>query len=286
MSLNVLQNRWEGTEGNDAWVAETSTIGWVAHGKGGDDHMTGSSLADMLSGGDGDDVIQGAAGNDRLYGGEGVDQLYGGDGNDLIEGGGQYDLIYAGNGNDVVLGGGIAYGEAGNDTLSGSEERDILIGGDGNDTIHGGNGADFLRGGNGTDTIYGGGDDTANFLYTDELWGDAGKDFLHGGVGRDVFVYWTESESVPGAATRDVIYDFTPGADEISLPVDADTVTPDFQDFVFVGTDVFSGAASEVRYDIVDGNTFVTADMNGDRAADFEIELAGEINLTASDFLL
>ena len=31
MSLNVLQNRWDGTEGNDSWVAETSTTGWTAY---------------------------------------------------------------------------------------------------------------------------------------------------------------------------------------------------------------------------------------------------------------
>lgn len=285
MSLNVLQNRWDGTEGNDSWVAETSTTGWTAYGRAGDDHMTGSPLADLLSGGDGFDVIHCGGGNDRIYGGEGVDQLYGGDGNDLIDGGGQYDLIYAGNGNDAVIGGGIVFGEAGNDLLSGSDERDIMFGGDGNDTLNGGNGADFLIGGAGSDTIHSGGDNSGNFYYTDELQGDGGKDFLYGDLGRDVFVYWGVSDSAPGAAARDVIYDFTQRADDILLAMDANADTDEQEDFVFIGTDAFSGEAGELRYEVSNGNTFVTGDVNGDGVADFEIELVGEINLMASDFM-
>lgn len=285
MSLNVLQNRWDGTEGNDSWVAETSTSGWTAYGKGGDDHMTGSALADMLSGGDGFDVIHGRGGNDRIYGGEGQDQLYGGDGNDLIDGGGEYDLIYGGNGNDVVLGGGIAFGDAGNDTLYGSDERDILTGGDGNDTLHGGLGPDLLRGGSGSDTLHSGGDTSGDFFYTDELQGDGGKDFLYGDLGRDVFVYWSVSDSGPGAAARDVIHNFTQGADDIQLGIDADTSTPEYDEFAFIGTDAFSGEAGQLRYEVSNGSTFVTGDVNGDGVADFEIELVGEINLTASDFM-
>lgn len=285
MSLNVLQNRWEGTESNDTWVADTGATGWTAYGKGGDDHMTGGALADMLSGGDGFDVVHGGGGNDRLYGGEGVDQLYGGDGNDLIDGGGQYDLIYGGNGNDVVLGGGIAFGDAGNDILYGSDERDILTGGDGNDTLHGGLGPDLLRGGNGSDTLFSAGDNSGDFFYTDELQGDGGKDFLYGDLGRDVFVYWSASDSAPGAAARDVITNFTQGADDIQLGIDADAGTPDYDAFAFIGTDAFSGEAGQLRYEISNGGTFVTGDVNGDSVADFEIELVGEIDLTASDFM-
>jgi len=285
MSLNVQQNRWDGTEGDDSWEAGTSTRGWAAYGRGGDDHLTGGALADMLSGGDGFDVIHGGSGNDRLYGGEGQDQLYGGDGNDLIDGGGQYDLIYGGNGNDVVLGGGIAFGEAGNDILYGSDERDILTGGDGNDTLYGGLGPDLLRGGNGSDTLHSGGDTSGDFFYTDELQGDGGKDFLYGDLGRDVFVYWNVSDSAPGAAARDVIHNFTQGADDIQLTIDADTSTAEHEDFVFIGTDAFSGEAGQLRYEVSNGSTFVTGDVNGDSVADFEIELVGEINLTASDFM-
>ncbi|WP_436151933.1 calcium-binding protein [Bosea sp. LjRoot90] len=285
MSLNVRQIRWDGTEGNDSWVADDITKSWAAYGNGCDDHLTGGSLGDTLSGGDGFDVIHGGGGNDRLYGGEGQDQLYGGDGNDLIDGGGQYDLIYGGNGNDVVLGGGIAYGEAGNDTLYGSDERDIMSGGDGNDTLNGGNGADFLLGGAGSDTIHSGGDNSGNFFYTDELQGDGGKDFLYGDLGRDVFVYWNVSDSAPGAAARDVIYNFTQGADDIQLAIDANANTAEQEDFAFIGRDAFSGEAGQLRYEISNGSTFVSGDVNGDSLADFEIELVGEINLTASDFM-
>lgn len=285
MSLNVLHNRWDGTDGNDSWVAENSARGWTAYGRGGDDHLTGGALSDTLYGGDGFDVIHGGGGNDRIYGGEGADQLYGGDGNDLIYGGGQYDLIYGGNGNDVVIGGGVVHGEAGNDILYGGGERDIMSGGDGNDTLDGGNGADFLMGGAGSDTIYSGGDSSGDFFYTDELQGDGGKDFLYGDLGRDVFVYWGVSDSAPGAGARDVIYNFTQGADDIQLAMDANANTAEQEDFIFIGTDAFSGEAGQLRYEVSNGNTFVTGDVNGDSVADFEMELVGEVSLTASDFM-
>jgi Ca2+-binding RTX toxin-like protein len=286
MNLRFWQHHWEGTEGSDSWVAENSTKGWTAYGKGGDDHLTGSSLGDMLSGDAGDDLLHGGGGNDLLYGGDGQDKLYGGAGNDVLEGGGQYDQLYGGDGNDVLLGGYYVSGDGGNDILHGSDDRDALLGGDGNDTLHGGNGPDYLRGGDGTDTIYSGGDSTGDFYYSEEIYGDGGKDFLYGDLGRDVFTYIEHGESGPGAAARDVIYNFTPGNDDISLPLDADTNTADYQDFDFIGTDAFSGEAGQARYDIVAGNTFVTADVNGDGVADFEIELVGEFHLAATDFIL
>ena len=49
--------------------------------------MTGTSGADVLSGGNGDDIISGGAGADTLYGGEGNDILYGGAGRDTLYGG-------------------------------------------------------------------------------------------------------------------------------------------------------------------------------------------------------
>ncbi|WP_083269741.1 calcium-binding protein [Bosea vaviloviae] len=286
MSLRVSQYRWDGTEGNDAWVAEDATRSWTAYGRGGDDHLTGGSLGDALFGDAGDDALYGGGGNDRLFGGEGQDRLYGGAGNDFLEGGGQYDQLYGGAGNDVLIGGYFVSGDGGNDVLYGSDDRDALLGGDGNDTLYGGNGPDYLRGGSGIDTIYSGGDSTGDLYYAEEIYGDGGKDFLYGDLGRDVFTFIEHGESGPGPAARDVIYNFTPGNDDISLPLDADTNLVDYQDFVFIGTDAFSGEAGQVRYETVGDNTFVTADVNGDHVADFEIELVGEFSLSATDFIL
>jgi hypothetical protein len=42
----------------------------------------------------------------------------------------------------------------------------------------------------------------------------------------------------------------------------------------------------ELRYDVVGAFTFILGDANGDGIADFEIDLAGRINLQATDFVL
>jgi serralysin len=56
--------------------------------------------------------------------------------------------------------------------------------------------------------------------------------------------------------------------------------------FTFVGTAAFSGIAGQLRYEITDGNTLVTGDMNGDGFADFMIRLDGSHSLVAGDFIL
>jgi hypothetical protein len=45
-------------------------------------------------------------------------------------------------------------------------------------------------------------------------------------------------------------------------------------------------AAGEVRYEVKNGSTFVSADVDGDGKADFSIKFDGAIDFTKADFLL
>ena len=152
-------------------------------------------------------------------------------------------------GDNLILGG------AGGDTLSGGAGNDKIYGGAGNDLISGGSGSDGLVGGNGVDTMAGGGGgDTFTFRYA------------------------------ANAAKGDVISDFSRSqGDRIDLQdIDASTKAAGDQAFAFVGAKAFSGKAAELRY--VDG--VVAGDVDGDRAADFLIEIANDHPLRASDFIL
>jgi hypothetical protein len=89
------------------------------------------------------------------------------------------------------------------------------------------------------------------------------------------------------AATRDLITDFTKGADHVSLSgIDADAIAGGDQAFSFVGFKAFSGKAGELRETFSDGNTIVAGDINGDSVADFRIEFTGHLTFGASDFIL
>lgn len=94
------------------------------------------------------------------------------------------------------------------------------------------------------------------------------------------------------SSTRDVITDFTPG-DLIDLAaIDANTAPPGNQAFAWRGELAFNGHAGQLRFagDNAPGHandrTIVEGDVNGDRAADFQIELTELIKLTEHDFLL
>ena len=57
--------------------------------------------------------------------------------------------------------------------------------------------------------------------------------------------------------------------------------------FSFIGDAAFSGVG-QVRFEqnIAAGHTLAQADIDGDGAADFEVELSGVIDLISTDFLL
>ena len=130
LSLNVVENSYYGTSGNDSLT-----------GTAGNDRLVGLDGTDTITGGAGSDVLEGGAGNDNLDGEAGDDTLAGGDGDDTLTGGAGADTLRGG---------------AGTDTLTGGTENDRLEGGDGNDTLSGDDGADTLLGGAGADTLTGG----------------------------------------------------------------------------------------------------------------------------------
>ncbi len=58
------------------------------------------------------------------------------------------------------------------------------------------------------------------------------------------------------------------------------------QAFAFIGTDAFTGAAGELRFEQSATDTFVQGDLNGDSVADFWIKLNGLHTLGSGDFVL
>jgi len=176
--------------------------------------------------------------------------------------------------------GNTIFGTSANNTIStsstvsgqpkASEGEDTIYGLGGADTISGAGGGDYIDGGDGNDSITGG----------------LGADWLIGGTGADKFIYTSTAEST--AAARDVIADFNRAeGDQISLSaIDANANAGGNQNFTFIGSNAFSGVAGQLRFEIIDGHTLISADVNGDKVADFQIELSTSVPLVSTDFLL
>jgi Ca2+-binding RTX toxin-like protein len=103
---------FNGSNGNDTFVNNTS-IPCLAKGGAGNDSLTGGSGDDTLIGGNGKDTLNGGAGNDRLIGGNGDDVLIGGLGDDTLKGGPGNDELHGGLGQDTLD------GHPGHDSLNG-----------------------------------------------------------------------------------------------------------------------------------------------------------------------
>ena len=164
--------------------------------------VNGSNSDDTLFGTDGDDTIDGNAGSDTIFGGAGNDQ------------------IRSGTSDGDGCGGEFIFGDAGDDTIDGSALTGGghgLIGGTGDDVLIGGNSDEFLNGDELGDSVAG------------------GNDTLTGGGGRDLFELIDLSSS-------DVITDFTPGEDRISLNIETSPFAT-FADLI--------AASSQVGDDVV-----------------------------------
>ncbi|MFB2552772.1 pre-peptidase C-terminal domain-containing protein [Ensifer soli] len=150
-----------------------------------------------------------------------------------------------------------------------------------NDTIRGGDTATTLYGYAGKDVLYGNGGN-------DKLIGGLGADKLYGGDGRDLFVFKTIRDSTVAASGRDKIFDFSvDDRDRIDLrTIDADTTARGNNKFTFIGSDMFSKEAGELRAAKVGGNTLVSGDVDGDGKSDFSIFLVGNVVLDNGSFLL
>ena len=287
---------------------ENLTLGGSAniYGRGNElaNLIVGNGGANRLFGLDGDDTLNGSGGNDRLDGGAGTDKLYGGSGSDTYVVSEATDRVFenAGEGTDSVLasvsykladniekltltGSSDSYGY-GNDlanVLTGNVGANRLYGVEGNDTISGGAGDDLLYGGIGTDTLKGGDGN-------DWVEGGADRDVLYGNAGADTFAFRDGDFGGATTSTADRIADFSQAdGDRIRLSyVDANSANGNATNeaFHFIGTNVFSHNAGELRYQEISGDTYVSGDTNGDGVADFMIRLDGSHALTASDFVL
>ena len=255
--------------GNNTFSFTATTLIGIAaiDGGSGNDTITGSADADTIIGGAGNDTLNGGHGGDTYLIGLGA-------GFDAIKDSGAVgaDSILA-TADNAVIGlsavSGIetisANGHAGV-TISGGTANDVLAfsattligiaeidGGAGNDKITGGAAADVIAGGTGIDTLTGGG-------------------------GKDTFVF-NVGDTGSTAGARDTIIDFTVATDQLD--------TSKFGALNFIGSAAFDGKAGELHasYDAVHNITIVEGDTNGDKNADFGIELSGNLALTVADFV-
>jgi Ca2+-binding RTX toxin-like protein len=281
--------------------------GFISAGSGADT-VNGGAFNEFVFEEDGADVYNLGAGADAIlitaadthrdvmYGGAGIDLLgFSGlqDGADMGEDGEPLPSL----GHRIEVGAGtnmgtIIYNVSGfNDTTPDSATpNDVFLGfeqflgSSGDDVILGGTAAETIVGGYGNDTISGGG----------------GKDYLIGGVGADVFLFGLATHSGRTRATRDVIEDFETEVDQIALTFDSNTrsgaANAGIQDdFVFIGMNQGFQTATQLGTEFANfaqvraiwagTSTIIEVDTNGDRRADFSIELAGRITLTDDTFI-
>lgn len=167
-------------------------------------------------------------------------------------------------------------GGSGNNALVGTSGADKIYGGAGLDTLTGNAGADKLYGEAGADKLLGGSGD-------DLLQGGTGHDVLTGGAGADDFVFRTVAEAGKGSDADDIIDFSRSQGDKIDLSgIDANIKASGDQAFSYIGSKDFTGKAGQLKYS--DGH--LTGDINGDKIADFQIDLNNHHSLVASDFLL
>ncbi|MGY2904987.1 M10 family metallopeptidase C-terminal domain-containing protein [Bradyrhizobium sp. URHC0002] len=154
------------------------------------------------------------------------------------------------------------------------------IGGSGNDTLIANDSGCTLSGGGGNDSLMGG-------AGSDKLIGGSGVDNLTGGGSGDTFVFLL-GDSSPTSGQHDRITDFVSGSDHIDLSgYDAISSTGSYDQFKFIATAAFSGAAGQLNYfyNSSTGVTTLQGDTNGDGVADFAIDLTGNITINLSDLI-
>src|SRR5256885_466751 len=154
------------------------------------------------------------------------------------------------------------------------------VGGNGNDTLIASDTGSTLSGGVGADTLFGGGGN-------DTLIGGFGVDNLTGGSSGDTFVFLLGDSSAT-SGQHDRITDFLSGTDHIDLSgFDAISSTGSYDQFKFIATAAFHGAAGELNYfyNSSTGVTTLQGDTNGDGVADFPIDLTGNISFSLADLI-
>ena len=226
---------------------------------------TGNDLTNKLVGNSGINTIKGGLGNDTIDGGAGNDKMNGGGGNDkyVVDSLGDIVTEDANGGKDSVKSSvsfalssnveNLTLTGGANIDATGNAEKNSITGNSGNNVINGGGGGDVLKGGSGADTF--------NF---DAISDSAGSD-------------------------HDLIKDFQHNGDHIDLSsIDADSGTAGNQSFNFLTTKdaAFTGQAGDLRFVSNGQLTAIEADINGDKVADFVIDLQGKAALDVGDFIL
>ena len=221
-----------------------------ATGGGGNDVISGNTLANILSGGLGADVLNGLGGNDTLDGGAGADAMTGGAGDDIyfVDSATDRAIEVASAGNDTIktalatyiLGLNVeALDYIGNDPAgfrgTGNTLANTITGGAANDTLFGLTGNDVLNGLDGNDTLDGG----------------AGADIMSGGAGDDV--YFVDS------ATDSVIEVTGAGYDTVKTTLVTCLLGDNIEALKYTGSIAFTGTGNALDNDISGGasNDFV-----------------------------
>lgn len=145
--------------------------------------------------------------------------------------------------------------------IVGNELNNNIDGDGGNDRIHGGTGNDILRGDEGTD----------------DLWGGAGNDMFY-------FKRLSDSNQTYGV---DIVRDFA-RSDKIDLSaIDANERSSGNQAFnIIAGNLGTTPGQLKITYDASESITIVTGSVDRDAEAEFIVNLAGKVDLSASDFML
>jgi len=273
------------------WDATTDTLTQTAVSA--DETIHGTSVNDIIYGYDyggtvatsGTISLFGLDGNNTLYAGSGTTNLYGGPGTNILIGGAGNDSFYVYSdqtsvedayttGNNALYATGVSFTLPKNvDTLqlygsgltgTGNDQNDSIFG-DGVDsnTLIAGSGNDYIVGGSGGNTLVAG----------------AGIDTMYGGTGANSFVFAPGTAPVNNPNGTDYIGDFKPGTDKLDFSAFAKAGHP----LTFVGTAPLT-APGQVDYFTSGTLTFVEGDVTSAGGADFEIEMAGSLNLQASDF--
>ncbi len=230
---------------------------------------TGTSLANVITGGAGDDTLSGLAGDDQLNGGAGSDHLLGGQGNDTLRGGDDLDTLEGEAGNDTYfindLDLVVEALNGGTDTVvsllasytltSNVENLRFVYEGDaygfGNDlanSITGGVGDDNLEGRLGDDKLFGSlGDDTLQGNEgNDTLDGQEGDDFMMGGDGNDTYVVDSLADVVSeavGAGTTDTV----------KTALSSLTLANNVEIMLYTGSGSFTGTGNALGNSIIGG---------------------------------
>ena len=281
-------------------------------GAGRDTLYAGSAGTDTLAGGTGDDVYV----IDRTSGVTLQESAGGGD--DTVRSSVSFTL--GSNFENLVLTGSLAIngtGNGANNLITGNSAANALNGGGGNDRFFAftGDGNDAYNGGAGTDTLdlsrvlsavnvnlsagtasgAAIGNDTLQSIENvvggagdDRITAGSGTNVLTGGLGHDVFA-WLSTGAAGNGGNRDIILDFVKGVDLVNISaIDANSRLAGNQAFTLLETAgaAFTRVAGQMHYEHAAGNTIISGDINGDGVADFQIQMAGIVTLSASDFSL